>query len=116
MYNDFNRSEKWTARIDPGISTYGDTPDLVKYHLAPLIDFAVLTLEGLEKEFSNYPIYFKATGGMRELELRKREDIIKYVRLYLSDKSFCPFYFRDDFARVISGKYKKYIFKSNLLL
>ena len=96
-------SEKWTARIDPGISTYSDNPDLVRNHLAPLIDFAVLTLQGLEKEFSNYPIYFKATGGMRELPLKRREDIIKYVRIYLSDKSFCPFFFRDDFARVISG-------------
>jgi hypothetical protein len=41
---------------------------------------------------------------MRELNLRQREEIMRWVRYYLSDKSFCPFYFHDDFARVISGE------------
>ncbi len=96
-------NELWTGRMDPGIATYFNNPELVSAHLAPLIDFAKVTLGGLEENFANYPIYFKATGGMRELELSQREAILHYVRLYLSDKSFCPFYFRNDFARVISG-------------
>ena len=58
---------------------------------------------GLEESFQYYPIFFKATGGMRELNLKQREEIMVWVRFYLSDKSFCPFYFHDDFARVISG-------------
>lgn len=91
--------------MDPGISTLADTPYLIKEYLGSLIDFAKVTLsgEGKEKEFGDYPIYFKATGGMRELPLQKREEILKYVRKYLGDKSLCPFFFRDDFARVISG-------------
>jgi len=64
-----------------------------------------VTLGGMEREFGDFPIYLKATGGMRELPLEKREELLKYVRKYLSDKSFCPFFFRDDFARIISGEF-----------
>ncbi|RYY85934.1 hypothetical protein EON63_06660 [archaeon] len=40
---------------------------------------------------------------MRELEVGKREAILGEVQRLLMDKSFCPFYFKPDFARVISG-------------
>lgn len=96
-------NEHWTARMDPGIHTFTNNLAGVGQHLAPLIDFARIMLVGSEQEFDNYPIYFKATGGMRELTVEKREAILAEVRKYLSDKSFCPFYFRDEFARVISG-------------
>ena len=97
-------SEAWTARIDPGLATYSDHPERVYEHLLPLIDFAKMTLAGREKEFGDYPIYLKATGGMRELPFQKREEILTYVRKYLSNKEFCPFFFREDFARIISGE------------
>ena len=96
--------ERWTARMSPGIADYYATPMKVKEHLSPLIDFATTTLQGDEDRFSEYPIYFMATGGMRELNLKQREEIMKWVRIYLSDKTFCPFYFENDFARVISGE------------
>jgi len=41
---------------------------------------------------------------MRELPLDQREAIMQSVRSVLSTKSLCPFYFRDNFARVISGE------------
>lgn len=97
-------NEKWTGRVDPGIHNYADNLPGIASHLAQLIDFAKLALVGYEREFGDYPIYFKATGGMRELSQPKREAMIAYVRQLLSDKSFCPFFFRDDFARVISGE------------
>jgi Golgi nucleoside diphosphatase len=97
-------SEAWTARIDPGLATYSDHPERVYEHLLPLIDFAKMTLSGREKEFGDYPIYLKATGGMRELPFQKREEILTHVRKYLSNKEFCPFFFREDFARIISGE------------
>jgi hypothetical protein len=97
--------EQWTVRMAPGIAEYMNNPEDVKKQLAPLIDFATRTLVGLEESFEYFPIFFKATGGMRELNLKQREEIMGWVRYYLSDKSFCPFYFHDDFARVISGIY-----------
>lgn len=98
-------NEKWTARMSPGIHVYASDPSKVSEHLAPLIDFARLELVGYEHEFQDYPIYFKATGGMRQLPANQRDAIINEVRRLLSDKSFCPFNFRDDLARVISGKH-----------
>lgn len=97
-------NEKWTARIDPGIHNLATDLSKVANHLAPLIDFAKVTLVGLESDFSTFPIYFKATGGVRELPFEQREKLLNEVRRLLSDKSFCPFFFRGDFARVISGK------------
>jgi hypothetical protein len=91
--------------MDPGIHNYADNPGAVSEHLAPLIDFAKVALAELEDEFEDFPIYFKATGGMRELESNKRERLLEEVRRLLSDKSFCPFFFRPDFARVISGAF-----------
>jgi Golgi nucleoside diphosphatase len=41
---------------------------------------------------------------MRELSQADREKILNRVRLILGDKKHCPFYFRNDFARVISGE------------
>lgn len=97
-------NEQWNGRIDPGIHTYANNYAGIKNHLAQLIDFAKMSLVGFEKEFGDYPIYFKATGGMRELDAHTRESMVAYIRVLLSDKSFCPFFFRDDFARVISGE------------
>jgi hypothetical protein len=97
-------NELWNGRIDPGVHTYANNFPGIKTHMAQLIDFAKMTLVGYEKEFDDYPIYFKATGGMRELDSKTRESMIVYIRSLLSDKSFCPFFFRDDFARVISGE------------
>lgn len=95
--------ENWTARMAPGVATLADYDSIMK-HLSPLIDFAKNALVGFEDEYYAYPIYFKATGGMRELTVEKREAIMTIVRKLLSDKSFCPFYFRSDMARVISGE------------
>lgn len=95
--------EHWTARMSPGIATLSDK-DSVAQHLAPLIDFAKQVLVGLDASFPQIPIYFKATGGMRELPLRERELIMSWVRELLDDDTFCPFYFRFEMARVISGE------------
>lgn len=97
-------NERWTARISPGIDNFANDLSGVSAHLGQLIDFAKLSLVGFEKEFGDYPVYFKATGGMREVDSLHREAIISEVRRLLSDKTFCPFFFRDDFARVISGE------------
>jgi len=95
--------------MDVGIGTIAGTPrnqlaSSVAAHLAPLIDFAKTQLTGYESSFSSFPIYFKATGGMREVALQEREEIMYWVRELLSDKSFCPFFFRKEMARVISGE------------
>ena len=96
-------NEAWTARMSPGISTL-TTFAAVQNHLAPLIDFAVSALTGHEQDFEDIPVFFKATGGMRELPLPLRERIMSWVRISLSNPGFSPFYFHADLARIISGE------------
>ena len=57
--------ERWTGRITPAIQSYVNDLDNIEEHIAPLIDFAKSVLAGLEHEYKNYPIYFKATGTIR---------------------------------------------------
>jgi hypothetical protein len=95
-------NEFWTQKMSPGIAYMKTSEDVAK-HLAPLIDFAKNVLKGKENEFWMYPIYFKATGGMRELNLIDREQIMEWTRQHLMNSTFNPFFFRTDMARVISG-------------
>ena len=72
-------------------------------HLAPLIDFARSNLKDVEDQFATIPIWFKATGGVRELRPSARIQLTNGIRKLLSDKTFNPFYFHYSMARVISG-------------
>ncbi len=97
-------SNRWTDRLAPGISAFGDSPQDVGTSLDPLISFAKEVLAGKEHQFKYFPIYLKATGGMRQLLPEKREAIIAEVRKYMANETTCPFYFEHDFARVVSGE------------
>lgn len=96
--------EHLTGKIKPGISSFSNHPEKVRDQLASLIRFAKSALRQYTEQWKYFPIYVKATGGMRELPLLRREAIMNNVRNYLSNKTHCPFYFRDEFARVISGE------------
>ncbi|EWM29220.1 ectonucleoside triphosphate diphosphohydrolase 4 [Nannochloropsis gaditana] len=97
-------SNRWTNRLAPGISAFADCPQNVGTSLDSLISFAREVLAGKEHQFKYFPIYLKATGGMRQLSPSKREAIIDEVRKYMMNKTTCPFYFEHDFARVVSGE------------
>lgn len=72
--------------------------------LAPLVDFAKEILKDYEKDWKRFPIFLKATAGMRELSYTDREAVLSAVRDYLGNPETCPFYFQFDNARVISGE------------
>ncbi|CAN0522061.1 unnamed protein product, partial [Laminaria digitata] len=72
--------------------------------LAPLVDFAKEILKDHEEDWGRFPIYLKATAGMRQLSYNDREAILRAVRDFLGDHKTCPFYFQFDQARVISGE------------
>jgi len=66
--------------------------------------FAKDALKDRADQFGDFPIYFYATGGMRQLSSKKREKIINAVRKFLKNDIQCPFFFKNEFARVISGE------------
>jgi len=73
--------------------------------LIPLIETAKRTLGNYKHAWSSYPIYVKATAGMRELPEKKRDATIDAVRRLLKDNNTCPFDFANkEQARVIAGE------------
>jgi hypothetical protein len=98
-------SERWTERMAPGISSYAETPAAAATSLAPLLDFAKRELAASREHWGTFPIFLKATAGMRELPLEKREVVMKAIRIYLESNETCPFKFEaPDQARVIAGE------------
>ena len=98
-------SERWTERIKPGLSDFNDDAERAARTLIPLIETAKRTLGNYKHAWSSYPIYVKATAGMRELPEKKRDATIDAVRKLLKDNSTCPFDFANkEQARVIAGE------------
>lgn len=98
-------NEKWTARRSPGIAAFSEDINGIAGHLAPLMAFAKDALKDDAANYGDIPIYFYATGGMRQLSSKKRDKIIDAVRKFMKNDIQCPFFFKSDFARVISGEY-----------
>lgn len=96
--------ESWTSVISPGIATYANDLRKVDEHLHSLLHETKKTLSSEIHSWASYRLYFKATGGMREIPVHNREAIMTRVRAYLSNTTLCPFYFQPEYARVISGE------------
>ncbi|KAL3922283.1 MAG: hypothetical protein SGILL_002289 [Bacillariaceae sp.] len=73
-------------------------------YLGPLLDFAKEVLKEKEDQWHTYPIFLKATGGMRTLPKVERVRLMEAIRDLLLDKTYNPFAFKIEQARVISGE------------
>ena len=103
-------NSRWTNRLHPGLDVYSDVQgeeelqEALKEYLGPLLDFAKTVLAGNPGGWHEVPIYLKATGGLRTLPTPDRIRLINGVRQVFHDKTFNPFSFEDERARVISGE------------
>jgi Golgi nucleoside diphosphatase len=100
---------RWTDRLRPGIATFASLPDdeLVEgiaEYLSPLIEFAQTILREKEESFESFPIFLRATAGMRTLDRKDRFRVLSAVKTLFSNNTFCPFYFESEFARILSGE------------
>jgi Golgi nucleoside diphosphatase len=100
---------RWTDRLRPGIASFASLPDDqllqgIAHYLSPLMDFAQTILREKQDDFDNFPIYLRATAGMRILSKLDRSRVLGAVRTLFSNKTYCPFYFEDEFARVLAGE------------
>ncbi len=73
-------------------------------YLFPLLEFAKTVLHTKREKWPEFPIYLKATAGMRMLEPQQRVRIIHAVRELFNNSTFSGFKFQTDYARVISGE------------
>ena len=102
-------ASRWTDRLRPGIATFATLPDeqlmdAVADYLSPLLDFATTVLHEKEENFDSFPIFFRATAGMRTLDKKERSRLLGAVRSLFSNKTYCPFYFEEEYARILSGE------------
>jgi Golgi nucleoside diphosphatase len=102
---------RWTDKYTPGLDVfaYHKNPkklkDSLKEYLGPLLEFAKTVLAEKEDQWSTYPIFLKATGGMRTLPKEDRVRLMNAIRELFHSEKFNPFWFKDDEqARVISGE------------
>lgn len=100
---------RWTDRLRPGLASFAELPDdqlrdAVADYLQPLLDFAKTVLHAKEMNFEEYPIFLRATAGMRILNPGDRARVMQSVRDLFSNKTYCPFAFTDEQARVLSGE------------
>mmetsp|Transcript_32063 Transcript_32063/g.67403 ORF Transcript_32063/g.67403 Transcript_32063/m.67403 type:complete len:679 (-) Transcript_32063:215-2251(-) len=101
---------RWTERLRPGISEFADIEgdeeleEAIAKYLQPLISFAKSVLHTKESEFSNFPIFLKATAGLRTIPSEKRQRVISTVRKLFANDTYCPFWDEKERVRVISGE------------
>lgn len=76
--------KKWTKKIKPGVSTFGEKPTSVGHdHLKGLIDHA---LEIVPKhKVEDTPIFLMATAGMRLLPKSQQSALTREICSYLKD-------------------------------
>jgi len=68
------------------------------------MEFAETVLHTKTEYFHEYPIYLKATAGMRILQPVDRARVIQACRTFFSNSTYSKFKFQNDYARVISGE------------
>lgn len=90
-----------THKIKPGLSTFAKNPSGVGAFLTPLIDFLKTQIE--KEDWEVTPIFLKATAGLRLLPPYESQAILTSVQSFLLDKNSSPFYFRPNWASIISG-------------
>eukprot|EP01084_Bolivina_argentea_P175570 304012_1 len=81
------------------LTTYEST----KEYLLLLINHAKNITNIFSDRYNTFPIYLKATAGMRVLDEIHRKNIFKYIRQVFNNKTLNPFYFEDNFAIIASG-------------
>lgn len=102
---------RWTDRLQPGLSAFATITDddellqAVADYLQPLLDFAQSVLHSKAEQFGEFPIFLRATAGMRILPTPDRARVLHAVRTLLRNETYCPFALAsDEQVRVISGE------------
>lgn len=73
--------KKWTLKIKPGVSTFGDHPgDVGRDHLQELLDHALSIVP--EDQVEDTPIFLMATAGVRLLQPLQQKTLLSEICSY----------------------------------
>ena len=102
---------RWTDRLQPGLASFAtirnddELLQAIADYLQPLLDFAKSVLHSKAGQFEEFPIFLRATAGMRILSTPDRARVLDAVRTLFRNETYCPFSFAsDEQVRVISGE------------
>lgn len=77
---------KWTKKIHPGVSSFGETPSLIgPDHLQPLLEHALDVVPSYAVRET--PIFLLATAGVRLLPDIQRKELLKQICAYTRTRS-----------------------------
>jgi golgi apyrase len=69
---------KWTKKVHPGVSSFGETPSLIgSEHLEPLLQHALEIVP--RNSVQDTPIFLLATAGVRLLPDLQRKELLKQI-------------------------------------
>ncbi|KAF4733987.1 hypothetical protein FOZ62_002291, partial [Perkinsus olseni] len=88
-------------KTSPGISYSALAPSSVVKSLLALVEYAKGRLAAVRPFWKYFPIYLRATAGMRDVVPARRDALMHECIRYLKET---PFYFREDYAQVLSGE------------
>ncbi|GKZ00882.1 hypothetical protein MPSEU_001039900 [Mayamaea pseudoterrestris] len=101
---------RWTDRLEPGLASFAsignglELQTAIAEYLQPLLEFAKTILHEKEEHFGDFPIFLRATAGMRILSQNDRTRVLNAVRRLFHNESYCPFAFTNEQARTLSGE------------
>ena len=96
----FEKGAPLVKKVEPGLSSFADSPHKAYAHLKPLLDFARNHIP-VGKEESTL-LYVLATAGMRLIPLNDQQLIMTYIQSMI--KAEYSFYLPESSIEVISGK------------
>ncbi|KAF8205603.1 nucleoside phosphatase family-domain-containing protein [Mycena galopus ATCC 62051] len=73
--------EAWMTKVEPGISSYGDTPEDIPKHLQPLLEHARNLIP--PSLAPTTPLFLLATAGMRLLPPEKQASVLQATCTFL---------------------------------
>ncbi|KAJ9613328.1 Golgi apyrase [Cladophialophora chaetospira] len=78
--------DKWNMKVHPGVSTFGEKPDLVgPDHLKPLLKHALKHIP--KHAVPETPIFLLATAGMRLLPDQQQKDVLRNICSYIQSET-----------------------------
>ncbi|KKY15620.1 putative nucleoside diphosphatase [Phaeomoniella chlamydospora] len=95
--------DKWTLKTHPGVSSFGETPNLIgPDHLKPLYEHALDIIP--EDQVSDTPIFLLATAGARLLPESQRKELLRQICTYTQSTTHFLLPNCDQHIRVIPGE------------
>lgn len=80
------QNESWTLKVTPGLASFENRPwDAFRVHINPLLEYAKQIIP--KNKINDTPVFIQATAGMRLLQAKKKENILKNLCSNIKSKT-----------------------------